>query len=200
MIDCLPCSKLFSRLTSQMVKRGKPPGAPGYRNVQYDTLNTPSGWNNSSHSPSPVSAVCTSCTRWHERWRWRGSPCSHWCHSPWWCTGPGADRRWLPPCLAWDRGRQRDKRRGVKGNNCSTLSCRWERNPDDTKTGTSPKKTTVTSPTSCTQIWVEQHSFIVFATLVSCFGSSGKVCERERGGKLFIWGRRGPLWGMWFRP
>ena len=140
MIDCLPCSKLFSRLTSQMVKRGKPSGAPGYRNVQYDTLNTPSGWNSSSPSPSPVSAVCTSCTRWHERWRWRGSPCSHWCHSPWWCTGPGADRRWLPPCLAWDRGRQRDKRRGVKGNNCSTLSCRWERNPDDTKTGTSPQK------------------------------------------------------------
>lgn len=54
-------------------------------------------------SGSPVWDVCTSCMQWHERWHWHGSLCSRWCHSPWWCTGPGGDLRWLPLCLAWER-------------------------------------------------------------------------------------------------
>lgn len=110
-------------------------------------------------------------------------------------TGDGCHSAWRET----ETSKDKKERRQGQYSNYFTSSCRWKRNPDETNNGTS-QKTTVTSSTSCTQNWVEQHSFFVFvfATLVSCFGSSGGVCER--GGKLFIWGRRGPLWGMWFRP
>lgn len=116
--------------------------------------------------PSPAKAACTSCRRWHERWRWRGSPCSRWCRSLWWCTDPDGDLRQPPRCLTWDRGDQRQTgRRGLKR---ATVQV----------TVGEQHKPSEASSTSCTQNGVEHSSFIcVFATLVSCFDSSGGTGE-----------------------
>lgn len=70
---------------------------------------------------SPGWVVCTSCMQSHERWHWRGSPCSHWCHSLWWCTDPDGDQRWLPLCLAWERDKQREM--GQTSRTTATADC-----------------------------------------------------------------------------
>lgn len=87
----------------------------------------------------------------------------------------------------------RSNRSIVKDNSCCTLLCRWEHKIKH------PNK----QPVHHVHKIVKNIAslFIAFETLVSCFGSTGGAWKSVwRGGKLFIWGRRGPLWGMWFRP
>lgn len=103
------------------------------------------------------------------------------------------------------RGRQR-RREGCQGQQLlyRTLSCRCMLEQDE-KTWAHPKKIIVISSTSCTQNWIEQHSFFFALYLQVCFlfwqlrrSLRGRVWCREEGSCLS--GVDEGLWGMWFRP
>lgn len=142
-------------------------------------------------SCSPVRAACTSCKQWHERWRWHGSPCLHWCRSPWWCTGPGGDPRWLPLCLAWD-----GDERGDTGHvsRLITTAHRWAQNPDNTKKKNTRHIVYV--------LYTKINRKLLFSSLHISFlfwPLRRSVRERKERREVVYLGWWGPLWGMWFR-